>query len=790
MNSHALTILEFPRVLALVAERAQSGLGAQRVLELIPTADLDEIGIQHRRVRAVRSLLTAEDPWRPESVPDTRAALARLAVANASLAAGDFLPVGGLLAASRRTRDALTREKFPEITLALIGHLTGELVNDQKLEGAIARVVDEEGAVRDEASSALRKIRRELRGAEGELVRLLEKTMAALEPHQRVNDMSVTLRNGRYVIPVRRDAKDSIGGIVHDASSTGGTLFVEPPAAIAAGNRIRELESEEIAEIDRILSELTDAVRPSREPLAAALEALVELDCLVARARYAQDVAAGAIDFSAARKGFSIIGGRHPLLVAQGLEVVPFDLEMSENERTLLVSGPNTGGKTVLLKAIGLLSALAQAGVPVPAASGSMIPIFDDIYADVGDEQSIAASLSTFSAHLKNLSEILLRASGDSLVLIDELGSGTDPVEGAALGGAILENLTRRGAFTVATTHLGALKELPSEVPGIVNASLQFDGAALAPTYRLVKGIPGGSYGISIARRLHLPEEVLVRAEERVPQTERRISALVDELERRERALKETERELEEISERASAGLHRVSEREREVTARERDLEKQSRSEARKYLLEARAEVEAAIRDLRISASDENSAREARRRVEQLAERHSSALHEINRAPEVKPAAVPGGDIGVGDFVEAPALGSKPARVMELRGGDAVVAVGSIKLAVPLDSLRRSAARPEPEVRVAVKGALPEEEVRTEIDLRGLRAGEIEEQVMQAVDAAVRADLKTLRIIHGKGTGALRERVAEMLRKESRVSGFRLGAWNEGGTGVTVAEIG
>jgi DNA mismatch repair protein MutS2 len=790
MNSHALSILEFPKVLALVADRAQSALGAERVRGLTPTLSLEDIRTEHDRVRAVRTLLRAEEPWQPENIPDARSAIARLRVGNASLSAADFLPIAGLLSVSRRTRDALTKEKFAEITLALISHLTSELTGNQKLEGAISRVVDEEGQVRDDASGALRKIRREMRGAQGELVRLLEKTMASLEPHQRVNDMSVTLRNGRYVIPVRRDAKDVIGGIVHDASSTGGTLFVEPPAAVAAGNRIRELEGEEIAEIERILTELTETVRPAHEEMDAALEALIELDSLVARARYAQDVAAGAVDFAPSVNGFAISHGRHPLLVAQGIEVVPFDLEMAAEERTLLVSGPNTGGKTVLLKALGLLSALAQCGIPVPAASGSVIPIYDDIYADVGDEQSIAASLSTFSAHLKNLSEILLRASRDSLVLIDELGSGTDPVEGAALGGAILETLTRRGAFTVATTHLGALKELPSEVPGVVNASLQFDGVALAPTYRLVKGIPGGSYGISIARRLHLPEEVLMRAEERVPQSERRISALVDELERRERALTETEKELNEISERASEGLRKVSEREHNVRARERDLEKQSRSEARKYLLEARSEVEAAIRDLRSSATDESAAREARRRVEQLAESHSSALREMERAPERDAEHDGGGDIGIGDFVEAPALGSKPARVMELRGADAVVAIGSIKLAVPLDSLRKSSNRPDPEVRVPIKGALPEEEVKTEIDLRGLRAGEIEEQVMHAVDAAVRADLKTLRIIHGKGTGALRERVAEMLRKESRVSNFRLGAWNEGGTGVTVAELG
>jgi len=788
VNSHALSILEFPRALELVAERAQSALGAERVRELAPAVDRAAIEREHRRVFAVKSFLVAEEAWRPESVPDARSALARLAVAHSVLAAADFPPLRCLLGVSRRARDTLTKQRFPEMSLALIDDLLSRLTANQKLEGAISPAIDDEGSVRDDASPALRRIRREQAGAQGELVRLLERIMSSLEPHQRVNDMSVTLRNGRYVIPARREAKDAVGGIVHGVSATGGTLFIEPPAAVAAGNRIRELEVDESEEVDRILATLTEAVRPARDETLSALEALIELDSLVARARYASDVAAGAVEFAEGRLGFSIVRGRHPLLVAQGVDVVPFDLSMSADERTLLVSGPNTGGKTVLLKAIGLLSALAQSGIPVPSDAGSVIPIFDDIYADVGDEQSIAASLSTFSAHLKNLSEILVRASDRSLVLIDELGAGTDPIEGAALGGAILETLTRRRALTIATTHLGALKQLPSEVPGVLNASLQFDAAELAPTYRLVKGIPGGSYGISIARRLHFPEDVLARADERVPEAERRISTLVDELERREKTLARTERELEEISERASQKLHRAGERERAVRERERDLERNSRGEARRYILEARAEVERAIRDLKSGAVDETEVRDARRRVEELAADQTAALKALDEEDRVE--SVPAGDgIEVGALVVAPALGSRPGRVVEIRGDDAVVAVGSIKLAVPLDSVRLSRADAEPEVRVAVKGALPEEEVRSEIDLRGMRAADIEAHVMQAVDAAVRADLKTLRIIHGKGTGALRERVAEMLRKESRVSGFRLGAWNEGGTGVTVAEI-
>lgn len=789
MNSHALSILEFPRVLELVAGLAQTALGAEHVRGLQPGSDRTAIENAHRRVFAVQSLLFADDPWRPESFPDARAALARLGVDNATLTAPDLRSICGLLAASRLTAAALTRDRFPGMALALIQDTLGALLTEPRLEAALDKSIDDEGNVRDDASPALRRIRRELRGAEGELVRLLEAAMAALAPHQRVNDMSVTLRNGRYVIPVRREARDALGGIVHGASATGGTLFVEPPAAVAAGNRIIELEAEEYSEVERILAALADLARPARAALSASLEALTGLDSLVARARYAAQVGAGAVEFASADRGFSISGGRHPLLVAQGVQVVPFDLTMSASEHTLLVSGPNTGGKTVLLKAIGLLSALAQAGVPVPATSGSVLPVYDDVYADVGDEQSIAASLSTFSAHLRNLSEILARASERSLVLIDELGSGTDPVEGAALGASILERLTNRGTFTVATTHLGALKDLPSEIPGIVNASLQFDGIALAPTYRLVKGIPGGSYGISIARRLRLPEEVIEGAERRVPETERRVSALVLELERRERALAESERDLEEISARASEGLHRVNERERDVRERERDLEKQSRSAARRYLLEARAEVERAIRELGAGEPDGGGAREARRRVEKLAWEQGEALRELEREDAAAPAAAEKGEIRVGEMVAAEALGAKPAKVLELRGADAVVLVGSVKLAVPVESLRRARTAAEPEVQVRIKGDLPDEEVHPEIDLRGMRASDIEAHVMQAVDAAVRADLKSLRIIHGKGTGALRERVAEMLRKESRVAAFRLGAWNEGGAGVTVAEL-
>lgn len=791
MNSHALSVLEFPRTLALIAERATSALGADRVRELRPQAD--QVMIEHElsRVAAVRSLISAEDPWHFNGVPDARAALTRLRVEGASLAAPDLLAAGALLRSSRVTRESLRDGGVSPLATAVLAAQIDSLIVNKTIEDAIEKAIDDDAQVRDDASGALRKIRRELKGAQGELVKLLERAMAQLEPHQKVADMSVTVRNGRFVIPVRREAQGAVGGIVHDASATGGTLFVEPPAAVEAGNRIRELQIEEIEEIDRILLELTEKLRPQREALAASLDALITLDSLVARARFGVEFRCAPVELSDSTNGFAIVQGRHPLLTAQGISVVPFDLQMAPNERTLLISGPNTGGKTVLLKALGLFSALVQSGIPAPVGAGSRVAIFDDIYADVGDEQSIFASLSTFSAHVKNLAEVLGSATTHSLVLIDELGSGTDPIEGAALGGAILETLTKRGTLTVATTHLGALKELATQVEGVVNASLQFDPVALAPTYRLTKGVPGRSYGISIARRLNLPAEVLARAEERIPVDERKVTALLAELEAREKTLSQTEREAGEIAEDVRERARRVAERERSVREREREMERASRREARQYLLEARAEVERTIRELKAaSEAGEEAGREARKRVETLANEQGRALDRVEAEASAEPPTRDAAAVAPGDFVAVETLGGKVGRVVEVRDDEAIVAVGVIKLAVPRGSLRPS--NPEaavPEVAVAVRGDMPEVHAQSEIDLRGMRVNEIDDIVMHAVDAAIRADLKSLRIIHGKGTGALRERVAEMLRKESRVTNFRLGAWNEGGAGVTVVEL-
>lgn len=795
MNAHALTVLQFANVLDVVAGHASSSLGAAAVRALHPGHDASIAERELTRVAGMKAMIGSDAGWPQPVIPDVSAALARLRVEGVMLSGEELRDVAALLRSSRLAGEGLGDARQPAVARATLRPFRDRLLADQRAEDQIGRAIDDDGSVRDDASPPLRRIRRELRTAQGDLVGLLDRIMTRLEPHQRVLDASVTVRNGRFVIPIRREARGVVGGLVHDVSGSGATLFVEPPAAIEACNRIRELESEERREVDRILLDLSDAIRPLSEALRDTLDALVELDTVYARARYALHFGCEGVRMRAAGAGFRVANGRHPLLLSQGVAVVPFDLTMEPGERTMLISGPNTGGKTVLLKALALMSAMVQSGVPAPAAAESEIAIYDDVFADIGDEQSIEASLSTFSAHVRNLGEILRSATAQSLVVIDELGSGTDPLEGAALGGAILEALTTRGSMTVATTHLGALKELATEVQGVVNASLEFDAAALAPTYRLVKGIPGRSYGLSIARRLKLPDDVLQRAEERVPTVERDVNALLQALEARDREMSERERELAAATGEARDHGQRLVEREARLRERERSVEKESRREARKYLLEARQTIEGTIRELRRGrdAATEETARDARRRIETLVAKQGERLDQLERE-EVNLARrdVPLPEVAAlhaGDAVAVLPLDGKVGRVIDIRDDSVVVALGGIKVTYPRVALRR-AEEPRPaESPVALMGDVPELVAATEIDLRGMRVDELDEPLMQALDAAIRADLRSLRIIHGKGTGALRERVGEMLRKDTRVKTFRLGLWNEGGAGVTVAEL-
>jgi len=794
MNRHAQLVLQLPEALDLVAGFASTPLGADAVRALEPTSASGWIESELRRVdQMVGFLLRAED-WTPAPIPDLRGGLRRLAAAGSVLDGPTLRDVGVLLQSARSSRRAILRYSSDHPLLAEIAE---RLVKLEPEAESIRRAIDDEGRVRDEASRELARLRREIRGARGRIVERLEAFAASLPERIRVPDASVSVRDGRYVIAIRREGRSEVGGLVHDESATGGTLFVEPPVAIELMNRLRELELAEAREVQRILRELTDRLRPHSEALSTTLDSLIALDSLFARARYA-------LQYNGRRptllppgtRDYEIVRGHHPLLLAGPDPVVPFDLRLDAETRTLLISGPNTGGKTVLLKAIGLTSALVQAGVIPPIGEGSRLPVFRDFFADIGDEQSIEASLSTFSAHLKNLREILDEADDESLVLIDEIGSGTDPAEGGALARAILIALTRRGALTVATTHLGELKLLAGEEPGVMNASLQFDAVELRPTYRLVLGVPGRSYGLAIARRLGLPDSVLAAAEAHLPKGEREVGQLLLELEEKERRLASALAEAESARTEALALRRRLEEREHEIRKRERDAERRARQQARDLLLHARSEVEAAVRELREAAALdearlEATVRRARRRVEEAARRQAERTPSTVMDREA--AAGAGRPPGVGDRVRIDATGAV-GTVVEVRDGRAAVETGGVRLQVPLCGLTVEQAGPEverarrPERRGGGWSA-PEVEASPEIDLRGLRVEEVAGKLQPALDAAHVAELPWLRIIHGLGTGVVRKTVQRLLREDPRIRSFRAGGPGEGGAGVTIAEL-
>lgn len=780
MNSHALQVLQFNEVLEVIASFASSSLGAEAIRTLQPSSSKNRIEPELRRVDEMAALLLRAEPWGMPAIPDARSALRKLAVDGAALDGIELRDLAVLLRTSREVRSVVLRTHNAAPLLAAIAEPLATL---DRIEREIDRVIDEAGAVRDAASRELQSIRRQLRGARAKIVSSLEAFVAALPPRAQVADASVTVRDGRYVIPVRRDARAEIGGIVRDESATGGTLFVEPPIAIELMNRLRELEIAEAREVQRILRELTAALHPHEGELRQTLERLVQLDSLYARARYATSHDGVRPQLS---DDYVVVNGRHPLLLAHSEDVVPFDLIMEPDERTLLISGPNTGGKTVLLKAIGLISALTQAGVIPPVGPGTRLPVFDDLFADIGDEQSIEASLSTFSAHLKNLREILERAGASSLVLIDEMGSGTDPAEGAALAQAILVELTRRLTMTVATTHLGQLKLIAGKQPGVVNASLQFDSSELRPTYRLQKGVPGRSYGLAIARRLGLPSAILSQAEEELPREQLELGRLLAELEEKEGALAHALDETSRIKSELESLRQSLEERDQNVRSRERDAERRARQQARDLLLNARAEVEAAIRELKENAGAQGlaaAAREARRRIEE------TARIQANRMPEDRPEIHMAGAVEEGATVKVTASGAI-GRVLELRDGRALVEVNGLRMHVPIAGLVAAGASQgeKAKVKVAVWGE-SDFHASPEINLVGMRVEEAITPLTHALDAAIRADLPSLRIIHGKGTGALRQAVAETLKTDARVKSFRLGTPVEGGAGVTMAEL-
>jgi DNA mismatch repair protein MutS2 len=777
MNEHALTALEFDRVLDFVAGYATSEPGADAVRALEPDPARAAVADALDQADEMVSWLIRDEAWAPPLIPDIREALDRLVVEGTVWSESQLAGALRLLGSARAVRSTFLPQasQFPRL-----GYVADGLLKDEKLQKMLSEAIDlEEEALKDTASTELKRLRRSMRSARSDLVRLLESIVRGLPERIKVPDASVTIRSGRYCIPVRREGRSEVGGIVHDESASRATLFVEPAAAIEPMNALRELHISEQREVERILRESTDALRPRSEELADSFDRLVTVDSLFARARYA--LARGCARpqlVDRENDGYRVVHGRHPLLLESSDPLVPFDLLLNPGEHTLLVTGPNAGGKTVLLKAVGLISAMAQAGVLPPVGPGSQVPIFSGIFADIGDEQSIEASLSTFTAHLRNLQELLDGAGRDSLCLIDEIGGATDPVEGAALARAVLTELADRGCMTLATSHLGELNALPSEHPGIVSAGLAFDAERLQPLYRLIKGRPGRSYALAMAERVGFPKSVLDVARSSLSQEELDTARLLADLEQKETELDDGIAEIER-RERELADRSQAQEREAaEITERSHRLEREAHERAREFLLQARKQLDEALK------ADREAAQQARRDLEASLRRHSQALQQEKEGA----AAGNGGSFEPGDRVWVSSM-EREGVVVELRGDDVVVEMGSIKLQLSPTVLSK---RGEPKKKTKIEGFYGggEPVAKHEVDLRGMVAEEARMELIRALDAAVLAGLSELRVIHGKGTGVLRQAVDDYSRTDKRIRSHRLGAAYEGGSGVTILELG
>jgi DNA mismatch repair protein MutS2 len=586
------------------------------------------------------------------------------------------------------------------------------------------------------------------------------------------------------VIPVKVEHKHRVPGFIHSASSSGATVFIEPAETLELNNEIRSLQFLEQREMERILRALTAQVGTQRDTLLLSLDLLADLDCLQARARYSLECLG--MEPEVGESGPLILEqARHPLLL--GLHgraaTVPLDVSLGEHASTLVISGPNAGGKSVALKCVGMLVAMAQAGLHIPASPGSRIRIVRSMFVDIGDDQSIESDLSTFSSHLRNLKEIAEQADEHTLVLIDEIGTGTDPAEGGAIAAALLELLTRRGALTVATTHHSALKVFAHETPGVVNGAMEFDRTTLQPTYRFRPGVPGSSYALEMAARLGFPPALMEKARSVLGSEQSRLEQLLVELEAATQEHRAAMDGLRREQSRVDTLISSYEEKMRTVGREVRDIKQRAAEEARLLLGRVNAEIEQSVREIRESAADAAVVKEARQRVDSV-RKAVAAQEEAFPSEDSKPGSPP----SVGSTVRL-AGGEEAGEVLEISGDSAVVVFGSLKIRVPVANLYLTSPRRAARLHETPLPETPSTAER-DLDLRGMTGDEAMPLIDKFIDSAILAGLHRVDIIHGKGTGALRKKVTQYLSHHPRVKSFRLGEWNEGGTGATVVELG
>ena len=787
----SLRTLELPRVLQLLSGAAVSAEAKERALRVSPETEVEEVLRLLDQTDAARQMIGRRGAPSFSGVKPVGEALDR-ADRGGSLNTRELLRIADLLTAARRAKEYFNDEAAEKTA---IDHLFLSLHGNHFLEEKIKRCIPDEDTIADAASPELADIRRHMRAAQAKSRQILQRIISSPSYAKVLQETIITQRDGRFVVPVKAEQKGNLPGLVHDISSSGATVFVEPMGVVQANNEYVELEAKEQKEIERILAELSAEAAAHREDIQWDYDALVHLDLIFARGElsYKMDGVRPEIRRDGA---VHLRKARHPLLDPK--TAVPIDLELGDAFDTLVITGPNTGGKTVSLKTLGLLTLMTQCGLHIPAADRSAVAVYDRVLADIGDEQSIEQSLSTFSAHMTNIVGILKEADGKSLILFDELGAGTDPVEGAALAIAVIQHVRSAGAKIAATTHYAELKTFAMTTAGVENASCEFNVETLSPTYRLLIGIPGKSNAFAISRRLGLPEEVIEAAQTQMSGDSVRFEDVLTQLEAKRQALEKRDLESDRLFRQREEDARKAREFREQMERAKENARSRGEAEAKRILRDAKAAADqtfnelAELRRRQAAADSAQNINDAQAAIRAGLHQAEDRLRLEKDRPE--PIPKPSRPIQKGDLVEFPGV-RQPAEVISVgKDGTLQLKAGVLKMKAKAEEVRlieddeRAARKPKTPVRSGGTRTLRAVASR-ELDIRGMETLEAESVVEGFLSAAVMGRLETVTIIHGKGTGALRKAVHDILRRSKAVKSFRLGVYGEGESGVTVVTM-
>ncbi len=780
MNRKILETLEFDKVLDMLALHTRCCISRELAKKLVPFDDPEDIELSLKLTAEAETLLNKLGSSPVDEFTDVRELVARLHDGMA-LGLSELLAVAGSLRAMRIAKNALKTNNSCE----LIPQMAQDLPSLSFIEEELHRCILNEDELFDGASPALARIRRELKLTNERVRERLNSMIRSSTFQKYLQDPIVTMRNGRFVLPVKQEYRKNVPGLIHDQSSSGQTLFIEPSGVVELGNAFKKLSAEERDEIERILIALTSMLVPYKQEIIDGICLLGRIDLPFAKASLARDMRAVMPTMN--EKGFiRIIRGRHPLLSRES--VVPVDIWLGKDFHTLIITGPNTGGKTVTLKTVGLFTIMAQSGLFVPADMGTQLSSFDAVYADIGDEQSIEQSLSTFSSHMTRIVDILKKASNRSLVLLDELGAGTDPIEGAALAMSILETLHKRNTITLATTHYSEIKAFALSHEGMENASMEFDVEKLVPTYRLFIGIPGKSNAFEISKRLGLSNDIIERARKLLKQEDIRFEDVISGAESQRRIAEEERRLAQEARMELDKLRKETEETQRKLEENKRSYQLKAREEAKRMVADTRHEMDKLIAQIRsIKTIDQ---READRIIQNTRDELRKKEASIAQQEEVPmDNSLPPKTVNPGDEVRVVSLDKKGTVLSPPDAkGDVQLQIGIIKMSAKLSDLRLEE-KPKKTIKTSAQISLKNEPAKLSLDVRGMTVDEASVETDRYLESAAMHGLQEVMIIHGKGTGALRLGIHAFLKQHRLVESFRIGAYGEGDAGVTAVKI-